>query len=256
MNRRLTPWLISLLFSFCLHSQEKGTISISSEPAGCWVKIDSVLVGKTPLDEFELDPGQHLIQVYPPNKGVWNLQEKIVDVSIRAGSNAPLNVVFSSPVFINSVPYGAQLFTENISMGFTPLYLPFEENAGKQFRLEKKGYRPYLFTLTSNQSIIAQLEGENGFVKDREKPRLLGFLPRTHLKSKFTLLAVSIAAHWASFYFKNIADQNYEKYQQTADPALMDQYWKQTQKYDKLSEVSLGVSFASLAGLIYFVIWK
>lgn len=256
MKKNIIPWLIALLFSFCLYSQEKGSISISSEPAGCWVRIDSVLVGKTPLNEFELAIGQHIIQVYPPNKGVWNLQEKVFDVSIASGTNNPLNAVFSSPVFINSVPYGAQLYTDNIALGFTPLYLPFEENAGKQFRLEKKGYRPYLFTLTSNQSIIAELQGEKGVVKDREKPRLLGFLPRTHLKSKFTLLAVSIASHWASFYFKNIADQNYEKYQQTADPQLMDQYWKQTQKYDKLSEISLGVSFASLAGLIYFVIWK
>jgi hypothetical protein len=244
-----------LAFNFVLFAGE-GSISVSSNPSECWVRIDSVLVGKTPLNKFAISEGEHLIQVFPPNKGVWNLEDRVFEVSIESDQDTTINVVFSSPVYINSVPFGAELLSGQVHLGFTPLYIPFEENAGKSFRLEKKGYKPYTFTLTGNASIIATLEKGKDFVDENKKPRLLGFLPKRHLKSKFTLLAISIASHWASFYFKNVADENYEKYSQTADPRLMDQYWKQTQKYDRLSEISLGVSFASLAGLIYFVIWK
>jgi hypothetical protein len=255
MTKYLFMLLSVLVFNFALFARE-GAISITSNPSECWVRVDSVLVGQTPLKSFELEEGEHLVQVFPPNKGVWNLEARVFEVFIKSNRDTTINVVFSSPVYINSVPYGAELFSGTIHLGFTPLYIPFEENFGKSFRLEKKGYKPYAFKLTSNNSIIATLERGNDFVDENEKPRLLGFLPKRHLKSKFTLLAISIASHWASFYFKNVADDNYQKYTQTADPQLMDQHWKQTQKYDRLSEISLGVSFASLAGLIYFVIWK
>lgn len=256
MKNRIWIILIGLLLPFSLFSQEKGTVSITSNPEGCWVRVDSILVGKTPLNTFALAPGSHIIHVYPPNNGVWNLQERVLDVSVIPNQDTPLNVVFSSPVFINSIPYGAQLFNNNTPLGFAPLYLPFEENKGKRFRLEKEGYKPFAFTLTTNQSIIAELERVSNFKNEKEQARLLGFIPKRNLKSKFTLLAVSIASNWASFYFKNVADNNFERYQQTADPRLMDQYWRQTQKYDRLSEIALGVSVASLAGLIYLVIWK
>lgn len=256
MKYRIWAALIGLILSFSLFSQEKGSISVSSEPAGCWVRVDSILVGKTPLNNFVLVAGSHAIQVYPPNNGVWNLQERVLEVSVLPNQNMPLNIVFSSPVFINSIPYGAQLFNKETPLGFVPLYLPFEENKGKQFRLEKEGYKPFSFTLTTNQSIIAELEKASNFKDEKDHSRLLGFIPKRNLKSKFTLLAISIASNWASFYFKNVADDNFERYQQTADPRLMDQYWQQTQKYDRLSEIALGVSVASLAGLIYFVIWK
>lgn len=256
MKYRIWSILIGLLISFSLFSQEKGSISVSSDPVGCWVRVDSILVGKTPLNNFALAAGSHVIQVYPPNNGVWNLQERVLEVSVISNQDTPLKVVFSSPVFINSIPYGAQLFNNETPLGFAPLYLSFEENKGKRFRLEKEGYKPFAFTLTSNESIIAELEKASNFKDEKERARLLGFIPKRNLKSKFTLLAISIATNWASFYFKNVADNNFERYQQTADPRLMDHYWKQTQKYDRFSEIALGVSVASLAGLIYFVIWK
>lgn len=248
--------LLGLILSCSLLSQEQGTISVSSDPTGCWVRVDSILVGKTPLNNFELAVGSHVIQIYPPNNGVWNLQERVLNVSVTSNQDVPLNVVFSSPVFINSIPYGAQLFNNETPLGFAPLYLPFEENKGKRFRLEKEGYKPFSFTLTTNQSILAEMEKAGNFKDEKEQTRFLGVIPKRNLKSKFTLLAVSIATNWASFYFKNVADNNFERYQQTADPQLMDHYWKQTQKYDRMSEIALGVSITSLAGLIYFVIWK
>lgn len=248
--------LLLAIISPALPAGDDGTISIISQPPACWVRIDSVLAGRTPLECFPLNPGVHTIQVYPPEQGIWNLQEKVFEVTIAAQQDTVLEVVFSAPVYINSVPYGAQLLGDAGLLGITPLYLPFEENQGKQFRLEKSGYKPYRFSLNSRESVLAYLEKDKKYPAVDNNPEFLGFISKKHLKSKFSLLALSVASHWASFYFKNLADSNYDNYRQSADPARIDYYWDRTKKFDRYSEISLAVSYASLAGLMYLVIWK
>jgi hypothetical protein len=76
------------------------------------------------------------------------------------------------------------------------------------------------------------------------------------MKSKFIFLSGTVVTHWLAFYFKNLADNNFEKYQNTANPALMEKYWDNTQKYDRWSDITLGVSYAFLGGLIYTVLWR
>ncbi len=243
------------LFTTLLLGQQKGTVTIVSKPEKCWVRIDSVLVGKTPIQQFSLAPGEHTIQVFPNNNGIWNVQERIFHLTIKAHHDTTIDALFSRPVYINSVPFGANLLYDSTNIGRTPLYIPFEENKGKQFELVKTGYKPYFFTLDTTHSIFARLEPEEATTKV-SKPQLLGFIPKRRLKSKFTLLALTVAAHWASFYFKNQADENFDRYNRTTNPKLMDRYWNRTRKFDRLSAISLGVSYASLAGLAYMVIWK
>ncbi len=254
--KAILKWnLFILLFVQTIFAQN-GKISINSSQAGSWVRIDSILIGKTPLTEIQIEPGEHQIHIAPPKSGIWNYEDKYFEIFIRENQDTTVNIHFSKPVFINSIPYGAHLKSEQEYIGITPLYLPFENNQGNSFQMIKEGFEPYHFVLAEPEPILAKLQKKEGYVKqEKKKPQLFGFLPKKHVKSKFTLLALTVATHWASFYFKNVADEKYNDYLQTADPQLMDKYWDQTRKYDRLSEITLGVSYVSLAGLIYLVIW-
>ena len=85
----------------------------------------------------------------------------------------------------------------------------------------------------------------------------IGFSPKSFVPvTGIIFLALTVASHWASFYFKNKADDRFEQYEAAADPTLSQQYWDETQRFDLLSEVTLGISYASLAGFIYMVVWK
>lgn len=229
-------------------------ISIASEPAGCWVQIDSVTVGKTPLNNFAVTPGEHFVSIFPPNTGVWNLKERRTNIIVNEGENRWIRVDFDTPVKINSLPYGAMVYQDTSAIGTTPLQLAFERNKGKTFQIRKSGYHPFIFTLSARQAILAELEEDNDYVEANEKPQFLGIFPRERVKSKFTLLALTVAAQWGAFYLKNAADNNFEKYRETADPALQKKYWDNTQKFDRLSEITLGTSYVSLAALIYLVV--
>ena len=248
--------IIAATFCSILFAQDKGRISITSQPENCWVRVDSVLIGKTPVIDLGLDAGQHLVEVYPPEKGVWNLEEQIYRPVIKAYEEIAINVIFSSPVFVNSVPYGAELFSDTTLFGVTPLYLAFEENQGRLFRLMKEGYKPYEFLLKENQSILARMERGDDYVEDMPNSQLFGFVSKKHLKSKFSLLALTVATHWASFYFKNKADDYHQQYLTSSDPREMQDAANKTQRFDTLSTITLAASYVSLTGLIYMVIWK
>ncbi|RMF54963.1 MAG: PEGA domain-containing protein [Calditrichaeota bacterium] len=254
MIRNINLFLICLTVG--IFAQNMATITIESTPSDCWVRIDSVLVGKTPITHLEIPPGDHTVQVYPNQNGIWNLEEKIYQISLAPNEEKTLNVKFSRPIFINTIPFGAALYQDSVKLGYTPLYIPYERNRSKTFTLKMDGYQPYTFRLDSMKSLLVKLKPVSLTQEEKTKPQLLGFIPKSRLKSKFTLLALTVATHWASFYFKNQADENFDRYSRTADPALMDKYWKQTRKYDRLSAITLGVSYVSLAGLIYMVIWK
>lgn len=255
MNSIMNITCVILAFFQIIYAQQ-AEVNITSVPADCWVRIDSVLIGKTPLNRVRLDPGRHIVNVYPPQQGVWNYQERSYALEIGPGETQTINAVFSTPVYINSIPFGAILLADSQALGNTPLYLPFEEYRGRRLMLQKRGFKDYHFVLNSSGSVMARLEKDASYIEDEPKPKFLGMFPKRKLKSKFALLAATVASHWASFYFKNTADSNYSKYTRTADPQLRNRFWNETQKYDRFSEVSLGISYASLAGLIYLVVWK
>lgn len=247
--------VVGALLTQLAHAQG-GRVSIQTSPRECRVYIDSIALGETPLIDIALPPGPHLIRIAPPRGGAWNYEDKEIEIFVKDEWDTTLNVTFSRPVFINSIPFGAHLKTRDEHLGITPLYLPFESYKDYSLQIIKDGYEPYSFVLREPQPIIARLVKKEGYVEaEKQKPQLFGVLPKQHVKSKFALLALTVTTHWASFYFKNVADDKYQAYLHTADPQLIDKYWKETRRYDRLSDITLGVSYAALAGLIYMVIW-
>lgn len=233
--------------------ESESSISVYSQPTGSSVRLDSLLIGKTPLENYKVSPGYHQVVVSPPQSGIWNFEDKSYKIFVEKNEEKSLTVTFFKPVFINSIPYGAHLKSENDHIGVTPVYLPFEVNRGKHFQLVKEGYEPYEFTLKKPEPIIARLVKKEG-ASEVKKPELFGLEKKKYTTAKFVLLATTITAHWASFYFKNKADDEFAKYLVTADPQQMEKHLSNTRRYDRFSEIALGTSFASLAGLVYMVI--
>ncbi len=232
-----------------------GRLTIHSVPENVEVRIDSVLFGTTPLEQIELAPGPHLIEGLSPEAGVWNSENVVRTIDIRAGSDTTIELRFQKHVKINSIPYHAKLTLNNKILGFTPLSIPFGENRGKEFRMEKNGYNSLAFVLKNSRPHLFELQPID---MAENKPDLpFGYsLVHTRLKTKFLFLTGTVVTHWLSFYFKNVADDSYEKYSQTVDPRQMNKYWDKTRKYDRYSDITLGVSYALLSGLIYTVLWR
>lgn len=231
-------------------------LTILSQPEQVRVRLDSVIIGTTPLHRLKITPGNHTIEALSPYDGLWNITNITRTFAVKSGSDTTIHIRFQRPVIINSIPYDARLIRNNLILGLTPLTLPFEENRGKEFLLEKDGYRSFRFVLEKPRNYLFELEPVQPEISAEERGSFTYSLLHTRLKSKFLFLTGTVVTHWLAFYFKNVADENYEKYARTADPQLMKKYWDETRKYDRLSDITLGISYAFLSGLIYTVLWR
>lgn len=68
-------------------SVERVRVSIESEPPGADVSVNGVFVGNTPLPEYSLPPGEHLVEVSKPGFKVWSRRMAVASgtpTSVRA----------------------------------------------------------------------------------------------------------------------------------------------------------------------------
>ncbi len=250
-------YIFLLMIPLSLFSQENiARISILSSPDNIQVRLNSVLIGKTPIENFSVKPGNHHLEALSNAPGNWYNTNIYKKITLKAGQDTTIFLRFSRPVKINSIPFDARLLHNDREIGVTPITLPFEENQGKEFRIEKAGYQTFKFMLDNPNSKMYILQKIDLTSSDDESSSFAYSILHKNIKSKFFLLTGTVITHWMAFYFKNMADNNYQKYLGTGNPALMDKYWENTQKYDRFSDISLGVSYAFLGGLIYTVLFK
>ena len=80
-----------------------GTLSITSTPAGSSVYLDSVMMGKTPVDLGNINYGSHLVEVKSPGYQTYSVQ-----VTVKDGSPVILSTVLQkSPSSIPLSPVTA-----------------------------------------------------------------------------------------------------------------------------------------------------
>lgn len=249
---------LSLLFQSTMlgAQQDSVRLSILATPQNVEVRLNSVILGSTPLLNLQLSPGTYQLEAVASEPGMWYNTNLFKEIQLHPGQDTTIYFQFPILVKINSIPFHAQLLQENRLIGLTPVFIEFDTFRGKEFSLEKPGYKTSHFTLTSPQSQLIALEpirlSENG----EDNNSFAYSLFHTRIKSKFLFLTGSVVSHWLAFYFKNLADENYTRYLTTGNPQLMQKYWDNTQKYDRWSDISLGVSYAFLGGLIYTVLWR
>ena len=250
--------LITILLLVALGWSHPATayLTVLTQPEHVQIRLDSVTIGIAPLHRLEISPGVHTIEALSPYDGIWNIANIVRSFTLKNGSDTTIYIRFQQPVVINSIPYHARLVRDEAILGFTPLTIPFEDNRGKEFLLEKEGYRSFRFVLEKPKSYLFELQPLQPEITVGERSSFTYTLFHTRLKSKFIFLTGTVASHWLAFYFKNVADENYDKYAHTADPQLMKKYWDETRKYDRMSDIALGVSYAFLSGLIYTVLWR
>ncbi|MCD6443214.1 MAG: PEGA domain-containing protein, partial [Thermotogae bacterium] len=68
----------------------KGKINITSDPPGAMVFINGVLIGITPVDAYEVDPGYYEVVIIKAGYRV-----SVKGVSVSAGETEVVNVVLT-----------------------------------------------------------------------------------------------------------------------------------------------------------------
>jgi len=248
----LNNLFIGLLLFFCItvHSQNIGYLSVSADP-DVEIFLDSTLIADHSFSRLSLNVGTYELLILDKHDFSWNKRAIQEVIQILADNEVVLDYRSKNYRKILSQPVGSDVYLGSILLGHTPITLKEELLAGQPITLRKTGFKEKTFTLT-------QID-DNKYLKlnrldPEDNPAVFeAALGGTQVNwFREGLILTSFLSSWGGFMFKKKADQNYTRYLSSSFPPLTQQYYDEAQKFDRYSEIAIGVSITALS--IYMII--
>ncbi len=228
-------------------------ISIFSNQNNAKVFLDTGFIGVTPLANFEVSEGNHLIKVISASS-LKNWEAEIETFDIYVDRDTTLTSRFRHYYYFSSEPFGAKVLMRDSLLGITPLrFLSYDLLSG-QLLFRKKNFQDYIFDLANyNFETGAEVKLKSKGIETTNdlvyKNRGTQFKTKRHIIPIMTLGAASIAGGYLAYNFKNHANEDYDKYLITGNQELL----SSSNKNDNYFIVSLVLMQAAIGGLIYFL---
>lgn len=206
----------------------------------------------TPFDEdgYELPPGEYLIKIkHDEVEERWVGMSSELKVSIQSDTLLEMNSLIRYS-FITD-PFNATVFHNDSLLGLTPLRYVSDKFLEGNFSISKNGYYTVKDNFSEGKfSYRYNLESITGRQPDKVIiNRGIGFeTPR-----KWFLIsgigAATLTSAYASFNFKNKANEFYDEYIRTRDDSKLNE----SNKFDSYFIISVIAMQAAVGALIYFL---
>ncbi len=233
--------------SFSLEQPDSAMIQIKCHRDNVRVFVDSIFVGITPLQPFNVALGEHRISFIPSDNNIWLNNAIYKTIMVSTTDSIKVDVTLPSLYYINTEPYGVFVKMNDSIIGKTPLWL--KANGEKNLiRLVKDGYSDVIIPLPSGGGeIYHKMELLESKVKKISPYRLVdnekNYLPH------YVSVGITVVAGSAAAYFKINADKYYNEYNRTGDRTML----KKMERYDLAAGISLGVCEISLIIVSYLL---
>lgn len=212
----------------------KSRISILTNHPQSIILLDNKTVGNGSAI-MELERGQYTL-IIREDKLSWNAQIfKDTLLIADCNSSKELHYNFRNEIYLNTTPVNAGVFHNDSLIGYTPLYI---NSLSDEFEIKKEHYKPERITLNGDKYPLINLEyvgpgNEASFFKTNLFKLLLG---------------TALTLGGTAAYFKLKADDEFDKYNTTNDPA----YLQKTDRYDLISGIAFGALQVNFGLLIYY----
>lgn len=213
--------------------------------------LDSTLIADESFSKLAIEIGTYELLVVDTDNFSWNKKAKRETIQILSDVEITRDYRSENYRDIYSQPVAADVYLGSILLGQTPITLKKELLVDQSILLSKDGFREKSFTLADidNDQYLKLIKTNTG-----DNPAVFeASLGATQVNWwRESLIVTSFLGSWTAFMFKRKADQNYDRYLLSSNPMLMQQYYDEAQKFDRYSEVAIGVSIAALS--IYMII--
>ncbi|CAG1020317.1 hypothetical protein MTYM_00190 [Methylococcales bacterium] len=157
--------------------------------------------------------------------------------------------------YINSFPQNAPVYINDEPVGMTPLFFVWPDSIfPKQLKLSKNGYVEYSESINSPGTISKNVnlipKQGKGFPDPVREDRDPYFKSQRKIVPIVISSLATIGAGISAFYFKSLAIENRDLYDNTGDKAAYDR----KKKYDLYGGVSLILFQAGLGALLYYLL--
>lgn len=241
---------VGFLFPLFLMAQEPadtsrfGYITVRSQPSGARVFLDSVYAGQTPLSRYKLPAGEHEMSVYYPSPLDWNAFVQQKSFSLEGGSEIESSFEFGMQLAFHSVPSGAIVTFQGSELGRTPFFYRGSAAMRGNVTIGKDDYQSVTFAIQDMPPIVRLVPIGN------VSTEITVEYPSAALPRKWMTIgsaAGMVVSGVAAAYFKDRANGQFDQYSTTNNPSFL----SSTHRYDRLSLISLVITQATFALLIY-----
>ena len=179
-------------------------------------------------------------------------------LSVRAQTRDSLIINYN---YINSFPQNAAVYLNDSLLGFTPYrFLLEQKDSSVSYRIviKLKDYFDYSYSFKAweipvNQTFFLIPLGKSSKLSKPVLENQNSYFKTPRKVIPITISALLTAASGISaYYFKDQANNKYDDYLNSGDPALLDK----TRQYDLISGISLVLFQVGLVGLIYFLLME
>ncbi len=238
-NKILIMFVFTFLTkSFSQSAECKNVLSIENLNTGSVVYINNNKV-KFSNGKIVLGSGKHLIKIVDDSLA-WNKQEFISMVEFDSCNQSKRISFTPTPTkIIRSYPGNALVIGDGNEIGYTPLRISanYKSIILKKENYEDKFLSPNDINVNKPVKLVRlKVEEQTEFI---HKP-----LFKILLGSLVTLGAVTA-------YFKIKADNKFDEYKKTKDQSFLDD----TDKYDLISGITLGVMEINFGALLYYLLF-
>lgn len=202
-------------------------LTIHSSPDGVAINIDGQFFGRTPIDSYRVQAGNHVLLGLHPDRTRWAAADWLQKITVRPGDSLYFHIDFDAltadhPTDADVRPFQAQgLATSNRNR---PGLMPPDDPPAQQGLWQPPDSRS---------------GAKTGSAQSWKKVALV------------TSVGVAVLSGLAAVHFRDQANSFYSSYQKSGNPAQMNHYFDKTQYYDRVSGIYYGVFQVSFMTSIY-----
>ena len=233
-------------------------LDLSSNLPSAHVYADSLYLGVAIEGVFRLQPGSTTIRLVPAEGDAWSIAPQTQSVDVQGGDTLSLAIDFPYHYKIETIPFGTPVYLEGPEgrqlLGTTPLVYRSDVPLERSLLIDHKGYKVediaapgrsvwnrHVLTLDPAQPVQAELAGPE---VDWKPP------PKRRRWIDVAAASVAVAAGVYSVHQKFRADDLYDQYQDSRDPALK----SRIEAHDARALGGLGVMQVGLGVLTFRLI--
>ena len=237
-----------------LPSDSTGTAAIVTEPAGADIYVDSVFIGKSPLQGVTLRRGVHRVRAFYPSVFAWNAVVVEDSLEVTGTGLQQERLTLGEVLRIESDPPGGIVRYGGTELGPTPLYTQLPSAGARDLIIQKNGYDSLRVSVAEMNRGILRVQllprNESGVLsRPSDVLGINGAVPRDHMMTYVSGSAM-IVSGVASAIMKDRANRNFDAYLQSNNPADL----SATRRLDRGAAAALIVSQISFALLAYFLL--
>lgn len=230
---------------------QRGWITVQAGPQRADVFVDSVFLGKSPIEKAAIPAGKHLLKLFFPDVMAWDRAAWADSFTVAPGEEVRKTIDPQVRVKLNSIPYGATVFQDGKELGVTPLSLVFAGVGQRRFLIRKEGYQESEINSAdmTTPSRIVQLAPLAG-PEDIRGDIILGNINKTEHWYTVVSGATMIVSGILSAYLKDKANREFDRYLESQNIDFLNS----TNSLDRQASTAFILTQISFGVLIYLLL--